>query len=254
MPPPSTRACPCAYLWLVEVRRGRSASHSREQEVTGLGAVEGDGQGGVRRAPQDRAGVAVHARRDIDRDHRHIGLLDRLDRLARHALERAGQTRAEQPVDHQPRAGDQRGVEGKHLAQPRRGRGGGVAAQPLARTEQGESHRPAEPGEMPRGHETVAAVIAGAAQHEGRAGREAFRDRSGDRRARIVHELDARHARGDGGGIGRAHLGDGEQTAVPADRRRAWFQRHRTGRPPIRRWRDGRTWPARSPPRPAGRH
>ena len=133
-------------------------------------------------------------------------------------------------VDHQPGAGDQRRVEGQRLALPRRGRHGGVAAQPLARAEQGDPHRPAAPGEMARGDEAVAAVVAGAAQHERRAGREACADRPGDRRARVLHELDARHARGDRGGIGGAHLGDGEQAAVPADRRRAWCQPHRTGR------------------------
>ena len=227
---------------------------TRKQEVTGLGAVKSDGQSGMRRSPHHRAGVAVHPRWDVDRDHRHVGPAQP-PRSYPAPCPRAG-GRGRRRTARRPPARRRR---------PTRGRG--AAPRPATprppwrrRRAAARARRAGRPAPASRARRDAApprsrrrrCCRGRTARAPG--GRQPFGDRPGDRRARVLHELDARHPRGDRGGIGGAHFGDGEEAAVPAGGRRAWCQPHRAGRPPIRRWRDGRTSPARSPRRPAGRH
>ena len=69
---------------------------------------------------------------------------------------------------------------------------------------------------MPRRHEAVAAIVAGAAQHDDRLARMVRRDGIGHRPSRGLHEVDARHAGRDRGGVGSGHLGAGQEGEVVA--------------------------------------
>ena len=168
---------------------------ARQQQMAGLGAVKSHGEHGRSRGPEDRAAVAIDAGGNVDRHHRHAGASHRLNRLSCDAVQGAREPGAEQPIDHEPGAFDQLGIEGQHVVGPGIRRQGRVAAQALPRAEQGNPDRPAALLEKPGGHEAVAAVVAGSAEHERRPWREAGRDRSGDRRAGVFHELDARRRR-----------------------------------------------------------
>ena len=64
---------------------------------------------------------------------------------------------------------------------------------------------------MAGGHEAIPAIVAGPAEHQGRAARPAPERRLGDRFAGVFHELDAGSPAGDGRCIGGPHLGRAQQ-------------------------------------------
>jgi hypothetical protein len=83
-------------------------------EVTGLGAVERDRQRGARGA-EHRAAVPMHPEgMSIATSGRRSGRP--LDRIPRHAIQRAREAGAEQPVDHQTGTLDEGRVERQRLA------------------------------------------------------------------------------------------------------------------------------------------
>ena len=61
-------------------------------------------------------------------------------------------------------------------------------------TEQGDANRPARLGKMPGDHETVAAIVAGAAQHNYGAGRPTKLNLPRNGQAGIFHQHDGRRA------------------------------------------------------------
>jgi hypothetical protein len=78
-------------------------------------------------------------------------------------------------------------------------------------------HRPALLLEQAGDHEAIAAIVAGAAQHQHRALVVAFGDRLGDGLAGGLHELERLDAPLDGQAIGLCHLARREQDVGGSD-------------------------------------
>ena len=226
MPPPSTRAWPCVYLWLAAVRLGSSARHrrdgwqtarpraavacrgnadvgdhqlayivaAREQKMAGLGAVKSHGERGRSRGPQNRAAVAMDPGGDVDRDHRHAGASYRLDRVSCDAIQRACEAGAEQAVDHEPGILDQLGLQRQHAAVPGGAAQRGVAAQAIPGAKQGDLDRPAVLRDAARPRSRRRRCCPGRRGRASAAAQSAPRSPEPPPR-RVLHQRDARHAR-----------------------------------------------------------
>ena len=77
--------------------------------------------------------------------------------------------------------------------------------QPVAGAQQGYPHRPTRTGEPPGDDEAVTAVVAGTAEDDDRPRGPALLDRVGDSGACVIHQLDARGARGNSQTVGLAN-------------------------------------------------
>ncbi len=100
----------------------------------------------------------------------------------------------------------------RHLAVPAGGRPGGIALEPVARTDEADPHAHAGGGEMARGDEPVAAVIAGAGDDRHPAPRRmAPQHRAGDGGAGLLHERGSRRSGRDGPPVRLRHLVVGEK-------------------------------------------
>ena len=100
---------------------------------------------------------------------------------------------------------------------PRRDRR--IALQPSNVADRHEPHAVAAFGQDTRRHEAVAAIVAGACHdHDPAPGAVTRGHRSGDRPARLFHEVDAGHAAGYRQTIGLAHLGVRQQLDHAATR------------------------------------
>ncbi len=116
--------------------------------------------------PEDPAGAPVDAARQIDRDHRHPGIVHRVDRLCRHALDRPVEAGAEQRVDDEVGSRRRRRRQGRRLT--RASASAAIAASPVIRSrvaEQRDADLVAGLGQHARRHEAVAAVVARSRQH-----------------------------------------------------------------------------------------
>ena len=158
----------------------------------------------------------MQAARHVDGHRRERLAIDAIDELAGDAVDGPRQARTEQRVDHQRTAVEKIERQRRHLAGPSAGRPGCIALQRATLAEQAQPYRPALRLEMPRRHEAVAAIVAGAAQHDDRSARMVRRDGIGHRPARGLHQVDARHAGRDRGGVGSGHLGAGQEGEVVA--------------------------------------
>ncbi len=105
---------------------------ARHQQMAGLGGGEGNRHLGRRGGAQHRAAIAIDATRQIHRDHRQGALPDALHHGAGGALERPGQTGAEQGVDHQGVARQQIFGNGMDRPVPTPRGQGGIAFQRAA--------------------------------------------------------------------------------------------------------------------------
>ena len=122
-------------------------------------------RGGLHHRTVGAAGRAVEPARHIDRHHRLARRVDGRDDLGRGALERPGQARAEQRVDDEvgaARASPATAARSPPL--PARRHGGGIALERVAarRAARARTRWPAL-AQQARGHEAVAAVVAGPA-------------------------------------------------------------------------------------------
>ena len=190
------------------------------EKVADLGQAEGDGQVGADGRPHHLAGVAVNAGRDIQADDRTMAGIHAFDDVGIMAAHRFGKTGPQNGIDDQIAGGYQ-------VIQSRRGRiGHGVDTQSLndlpidgrgaavaGGVTQQQHQRLAAVGENFTGyHQTVAAVIAAAAEHQDAS--------ASDRKAIPQHPVGCQsgvfHEQGfgnaeifDGALIHRTHLGNG---------------------------------------------
>ena len=183
-----------------------------QQQVSGLAAEKSDGQAAPRRDTLHRAGVAIDAARNVDRNTGWFARIHRRDYLPR-------QPGAEQPVDHEAGAVEHVRRQPRHVALPVSRGDGGIALEAGALAQQHHLHRPAVRIQQAGHHEAVAAIVARAAQHRHRALRPTVADVVRDGPARCFHQGLARHAAGHGGGIGAVHFLDRQQFAVVGKRR-----------------------------------
>ena len=124
----------------------------------------------------------------------------------------ARQPRAEDGVDDAVGAGKIDVRRGQNLARETGGRERGVAAERLAPPEEAELDGIAPLRQETRGDETVAAVVAGAAQHDDPAARpREARRLVGDRAPGGLHQRDPRGSARDRHAVGLAHLGRGQE-------------------------------------------
>jgi len=189
---------------------GAAAQPSRHQQMAGLAAKEGDRRRGRRGGAEDRAGVAMHAARDVDGEAGQPPVGDDVDQPPGHPVQGAGEPGAEQRIDHHGIAIEDRRIERSDIA-PALRRAAGVALESLHGHEAAEPHRPPGLAQQAGRDEAVAAVIAGPAQHGDRSVRPAPPDGRRDRRTRAFHELDPGPAARNGQAVGAPHLGDREQ-------------------------------------------
>jgi hypothetical protein len=193
-----------------------AAAQSFERIMAGLGAKERHRPRRHRRAAHDLPAVAMQPARHVDGHCRQRLAIDAIDELPGDAFDGSSQASAEQRIDHQRASIEEIERHRRHLADPTAGRQGCIAFQRCTLAKQGQTHRPAPRLEMSRRHETVAAVVAGAAQHDDRLAGMVRRDGGGHRPAGGLHEVDARHAGRDRGGVGSGHLGAGQEGEVVA--------------------------------------
>ena len=114
------------------------------------------------RRAHHRAAVAVDAARQIDRDDRDAGRVDRLDHRARRSLDRPVEARAEQRIDDQARARQAPPASAASTGPCQRARGlGRIALEPVAIAEQQQPNRIAALGQETRADKAVAAIVAG---------------------------------------------------------------------------------------------
>ncbi len=181
------------------------------QQVAGLQPEEGDRAGGLDGGAEDLPAAPVDAARQVDRDHRKAGAIERADGLGGHPLDRPVEAGAEQRVDDHVGTGDEAAGQPLAGAGPRRGGEGGVAFQPVASSEQPDGHLVAGLRHQAGGDEPVAAVVAGTGHHQNPAAlRQQVVDRLGHRQSGGFHQCDAGGAALDGQGVGLAHLLGGQ--------------------------------------------
>ncbi len=188
---------------------------ARIKEMARLAAEEGHGQTGTGRRPHHRARVAMNTARHIDGQTRRACFVDRVDHLPGDALNRPGKPGAEQSIDDNVRRIQQADPQRMHrlaeLARPSFGIGRRVTGKPTRFTEQREGHVASGLMQQSRDNEAVAAIVAGPAQDEHAPVGPARLERLGDRCARTLHQVEGGHAVRRGTGVGRVHLGDGQQ-------------------------------------------
>ena len=192
---------------------------ARKQQMSRLQTEECHRPTGTDRRAHRLAARSVHARRQVDRQHRHAGAVDPFHGLARNALDRTRQPCPEQRVDHNrrlPRHAVQRVLRqdaGSQASRLHLGKGERrVARQAPGITEQ--QHLDAVPplAQDLGGNESVAAIVAGAGQHEhlprmpGHAAAGI-----GHRQPRAPHQVDAGLTAGDRQRIRPAHFGRSEK-------------------------------------------
>ena len=151
---------------------------ARVEQMPGLLAEEGDSKLRLRRVAAHRARCAVHARGHVHRD----DALRRAQQIGDLGRDIARQPGAEHRVDHQLRAAHFLYAGGEGIGDP---------------------HRPAGLRQIARRHLAVAAIIAGAGQHQHAAGAVALQKRAGHGTPGGVHQR--LHIAG--GGIGAGHFG-----------------------------------------------
>ena len=177
-------------------------------------------------APRWRADVGVEAARHVDRENgRRVGV-DRRHEIGGGALERAVEPGAEQRVEDQRGGRQGLGGGGDDRARPAVARDRRVAAQPRRIAEARDRHLPPGGGETAGGDVAVAAVVAGAGEHEDRAFGDQRRGGLGDRAAGRLHQRHAGDARRDGEPVGASHLGGGEKLEHLRPPSAAWMRRN----------------------------
>jgi hypothetical protein len=229
--PPHTSAWPRLYLWLSGCSAGKAFSHKRPnrsgradighhqlaakaptrlQQVTRLLAKEGHGQRGGHGA-QASAAIAQQAARHIDRDKRQTQRRSSGEGFGSGAVQGSAKAGAKQRVDHQLGTREHGWSQRFNRAGPSRRMVGRITAQPAQRQQRRHPHRPAGLLQGARGHEAVAAVVAGAAEHHHSAPRPALLDGSRHGSACLFHQGNAGHAGLPTQAVGLRHLGAGQQ-------------------------------------------
>ena len=171
-----------------------------------LAPEEGDGLAGSDGRPHNRPTVSIDAARQIDRDNRRAGRIDRLDQRPRRPLDRPVETGTEQGIDDHRGKSELRRFGGHNRPSPSLCRQGRIALEALAVADQHQPDLTAAFRQQPRSSKSIAAIIAGAGDHQNRTRLSARQDRIRDRTAGIFHELDAWRAAADGQAIGQRHL------------------------------------------------
>ena len=183
----------------------------RQQQMPVLAPAEGHGRRRSEGTAEHFAGVAVDAARDIDRDAGQIAYGAGFGERQCDALQRPGEACAEQRVDDQRLAIEQRQRDRLDRVLPPVGHGCGIALEPLAGTQETEAHRPAGIGQQPGGDEAVAPVVAGAAKHGDGPRSPAPHDGVRHRTAGVLHQRQPGNAGPRRRRIGRIHLGHGKE-------------------------------------------
>ena len=156
----------------------------------------------------------MDAARHVDGDAIEAVTIDGLDQVADRPFQGAVEAGAEQGVDDQDAAFERARVEAPDLPVPAFGVDRCIAFQAIARAKQGQTNRPARLTQQAGRDEAVAAVVAGSAQNGDGPRLPAPSDLARDGGARRFHEIEAGHAAGHRGGIGPAHLLDGQEGGV----------------------------------------
>ena len=142
-----------------------------QREQARLERDEGDGVVGPDRAPQHPSAVGVQSAGDVDGQHRARLAVDVLDQLRVASGDIALQTDAEQRIDHQIEVAiGQLGSISCRRGQPGVVSGSRIVGQPGPLAGEHDRHPIPPRLQMTGQHESVAAVVAGAGQHEHRPG------------------------------------------------------------------------------------
>ena len=174
---------------------------------------------GLDRHAHHRAGRAIDAAGQIDRDHRAAGGVHRLDHRPRRPGHFAVEASTEQRIDDKTAAGELLGRGRIDRTLPALGGNRRIAAQFAFVADEADAHlKVSVLGQMPRRHEAVAAIVAGPGDDDDarrRLGNPV--GKLGDRDPRALHQLDAWHAAGDGQPVGLRHLVGGQKLVHAAD-------------------------------------
>ncbi len=167
-----------------------------------------------RRSAEALSGVAHHAAWHVHRNKRQFRSRDRVQRLNDRLGQRAAETGTKQGVDDQRGAVDRGGSHRVDAPAPAQCMQPCVAAQVLELAEQGNSDRPAGRCQLDAHHETVAAVIARAAQHGDGSRRPPAENFADHGFPGILHQCRAGRSGCNGRTIGRVHLRDAEERSL----------------------------------------
>ncbi len=179
------------------------------EEVRWLLAEEGDGGGGADRGAERQAGVGMQPRGEVHGEDGGGAGVHRRDEIGGGAGDPAVEAGAEEGVDDEG-GGRQRQAGGRGRTGPAVKGGGGVAAESGGVAEEGDADIAAGGHEAAGGDEAVAAVVAGTGEDEDGPGGGEGGGGVGHGATGGFHQGHPRGARGDGGAVGLAHLGGGE--------------------------------------------
>ncbi len=157
------------------------------------------------------AAVSHHAARHVDGDQRQPALRSRSQCCRDRALQGPTQAGSKQCIDDQRGALDHPRLQCLDAAVPAVGVQPRIAPQIFPGPPQGDANRPAELCECDSRGETVAAIVAGAAQHADGPGRPAAGDLEHHGMGGILHQHRAGGAAGNRRAIRLRHLRDTEQ-------------------------------------------
>ena len=174
--------------------------------MTRLFALEGHGQR-RRHGAEIGAAVAMDAGRHVDRDHGQTARGGGRERRRRGAVELPAEAGTENRVDHQRRPFQHVRLEILDRTVPSGRMRRRIARKAGHGTQQAQAYRPAARSQVPGHDEAVAAIVARSAQHGDRLRRETGGDSRRHRRARALHQRDARHAAGNRQSVDLTHLG-----------------------------------------------
>ena len=184
---------------------------SGQKHMRRLLAKEGDGQIGFDAIAFERTReIAMQAARHIDRGDRDVRTVQRFDDRFRSAFQRPREAGAEHRIDDEIRVFENAGRDGEHRPVPAPRHFGRIAFERIRRSQKRQTHVPAALFQVSRDDETVAAIVAGPAEHGRHARRPVLLDRVGGRAARIFHQRERRRPVAGGIAIRLVHLGDGQ--------------------------------------------
>ena len=205
-----------------------AARESLRRIVPELGAEERHREGCREGHAHHLAAVAVDAARHVDRDDGQAFGVDASDQPRCGALDRPVETRPEQRIDDQRPTRQRCRGEVAHRALPEARRPGGIALEGIGRAHQRDTHRPAGGLQQSRHHEAVAAVVAGAADHDHGLRPIVIGDGCDHGPSCRFHQLRAVGTGGDRGSVGLRHFRTAQQRELVAQHQiqQRWLVAH----------------------------
>lgn len=184
---------------------------SRKQEMSGLTPEKCNGEPCIDRAPHHLACGAVHTARQIYSRNGHAACVHQCDGLSGRTFNAPVKPRTEKCINNQITSRERPSRWLADRSVPALSCQCGVTLQPVALPDKANAHCPPALGQITRGNETIATIVARACHDHDTAPVQDPAGSIGNCAARILHQIDAGNATGNCQAVGLCHFGRREQ-------------------------------------------